>query len=611
MAELSRTSSATSSSRTLTKSTADDRVDIGADLPKPEPARGFQAPSLDEDELNEEAERKFAGFGGDLPPELGLQHKFMRLWRTPAEKAQAIRRQHQVTSWITKEESTTDANKVQWESNDPENPQNWSHARKWPLTVFCASLTVNVTFASSAPSQGVKDIAQEFGVGLVPANLVTSMFLLGFVCGPMVWAPLSEMFGRRSLFMVAFFGFALFQIPCALAPNFGGLIVCRFIAGLFGASPLTNAGGVVADMWDAVGRGPAMSLFSASVFMGPVLGPIVGGFVSESFLGWRWTFWLVGIWGLTTWTLICLFLPETYHPKLLANKAQRLRKQDPEKNSQLYADLERANFTPKTVFTRTLLRPWIMLASEPTLLLVTIYLAIVYSLLYATLSAFPIIWEDMRGSTQGRGGLIFIGVGIGTSLGALINVNLQRHYRTLVPKWHGHPPPEERLYGAMCAGPILVTGLMWLGWTGNYPSIHWAVPAGAAIIIGMSFTLVFISLLSYVIEVYLMYSASALAANPIVRSALAASFPLFMHAMYKKLGVNWATTLIAMIALLIAPSPFIFYRYGARIRGASRFAPCLDIVMRERVEREALEQHEQKQAAQTVEKRSWLAHNRV
>ncbi|KAK4052982.1 hypothetical protein OIO90_004106 [Microbotryomycetes sp. JL221] len=485
-----------------------------------------------------------------------------------------------------------DPNKVTWRENDPENPQNWSNKRKWLLTIFCGLLTVVVTFASSAPSSATMGIAQDFGVGQVPAVLTTSMFLLGYCLGPILWAPLSELFGRRPIFILSFFGFALFQIPCALAPNLGGLITCRFIAGTFAASPLTNCGGVIADIWDAVGRGPSMSLFSASVFLGPVVGPIIGGFVYQSYLGWRWIFWIICIWAFASFAAIVVLMPETYHPALLAKRAKKLRKQEPEKNRDLYADLEKADFSVKALVTRTLGRPFLMLGTEPILMLVTLYLSLVYGILYATFGVFPILFEQLRGFTPGQSGLTFIGVGIGTSIGALINVWVQRHYRHLVPKWHGHPPPEERLYGAMIAGPFLVVGIFWLGWTGNYPSIHWAVPAASGIIIGISFTLVFISFLSYIIEVYLMYASSALAANTIVRSAFGAAFPLFISQMYSGLGVNWASTLIALVCLLIAPSPVLFYFYGARIRGQSKFAPCLDIPMRERLEREEREEKE-------------------
>lgn len=74
-----------------------------------------------------------------------------------------------------------------------------------------------------------------------------------------------------------------------------------------------------------------------------------------------------------------------------------------------------------------------------------------------------------------------------------------------------------------------------------------------------------------------MYSASAFAANTFMRSAVAAGFPLFTTQMFTGLGVNWACTLLGLIGLVMAPSPFLFYKYGARIRGSSKFAPCVDL----------------------------------
>lgn len=115
---------------------------------------------------------------------------------------------------------------------------------------------------------------------------------------------------------------------------------------------------------------------------------------------------------------IALFLPETYHPILLKKRAKRMRKEDPEKHGDKYAELERADFSLKSIAQRTLLRPIIMLFVEPIVLAVTIYLSVVYSVLYATFSIFPIIWGQLRGLSNGEVGLIFIGVGIGTTLGA-------------------------------------------------------------------------------------------------------------------------------------------------------------------------------------------------
>ena len=136
-----------------------------------------------------------------------------------------------------------------------------------------------------------------------------------------------------------------------------------------------------------------------------------------------------------------------------------------------------------------------MLVLEPILLLVTVYLSVVFGLLYGLFEAFPLIWADLRGFSPGLSGLIFVGVGLGTTAGAALNIRLGRRYKDLVPRWRGSPPPENRLLGAMVGGPVLVVGIFFLGWTGAYRSVPWYVPALATVVIGVSFALVFISFL--------------------------------------------------------------------------------------------------------------------
>lgn len=110
---------------------------------------------------------------------------------------------------------------------------------------------------------------------------------------------------------------------------------------------------------------------------------------------------------------------------VLARRAKRLRKEDPIKNATLYAELERTDFSVKAILTRTLMRPFIMLR-EPILFFVTIYMSIIYGLLYALFSIYPLVFAELRGFSNGEVGLAFIGVGIGTTLGAVINIGLQR-----------------------------------------------------------------------------------------------------------------------------------------------------------------------------------------
>ncbi|KAG6843826.1 hypothetical protein H0H87_012885 [Tephrocybe sp. NHM501043] len=497
---------------------------------------------------------------------------------------------------LTSTTTTIDSNQVTWDGpSDPSNPQNWTTMYKWCITVACAVMTVNVTFASSAPTSTTVAIQAQFNVSAEVTYLLTTTFLLGYTFGPLLWGPGSELVGRRPIFILTMTLYTLLTLGQALAHNIETLLITRFLCGFFAVAPLTNCGGVIADIWSAAGRGPATSMFTASVFIGPVIGPIISGYIVESHLNWRWVFWVMMIFAGSCTVLVLFAIPETYAPIILAKKAKKLRK-DPVANKAIYAEHERQDWSIRGVVHRTLFRPFHMLFMEPVLVLITIYLSLVYGLLYALFQAFPVIFIQRRGFTIAQDGLIFIGVGIGTTLGSYINYRMSSHYPELIQKWKGFPPPEQRLFAGMIGGPGLVIGAFWLGWTGEYSSVPWYVPALSTILIGLSISMIFMSFLSYLVDTYLMYSASAFAANTVVRSAVAASFPLFTTQMFHNLGVNWAATLLALIALILAPSPFFFYRYGPRVRMRSKFAPCIDL----KIAKELAEQESREKGKATV-----------
>ncbi|KAI0049050.1 MFS general substrate transporter [Auriscalpium vulgare] len=550
-----------------------------------EPDHGPRSPI---DEEAEDDEKRIERYGADDPAE--PRPKDFNEKILPASSASSIHKSPKVAPAFTPQ--PIDPNQVTWDGpNDQLNPQNWSNRYKWWVTAVCSVMTVNVTFASSAPSSATLFIKQDLHTSTEVSYLVTSIFLVGYVFGPMFWGPGSELVGRRPIFIVTLALYTLFHIGQAHAQNITTLLVTRFFSGFFACAPLTNGGGVMADIWDPINRGIATSVFAAAVFLGPVIGPVVGGYVTVSSLGWRWVFWVMMIFAGACTSFAFLFLPETYAPAILAAKAKRLRKQDPVGNKDVFAESERVQWSPKELIHRTILRPFKMLLVEPILLLVTVYLSVVYGVLYALFEAFPVIFIRTHGLTIPQDGLIFLGVGIGAVLAMFVNIYLLRPYPRLMVEWRGFPPAEIRLYGAMIAGPGLVVGALWLGWTGNYASVHWSAPAISAILIGMSVVLVFMSFLSYLVDTYLMYAASAFAANTIVRSAVGAAFPLFTVQMFENLGTNWAATLIAGIALLLAPIPFLFFKYGARIRSKSQFAPCIDLKIAKQIaqEKEAAE----------------------
>ena len=119
----------------------------------------------------------------------------------------------------------------------------------------------------------------EFKVSQEVVTLGVSLFVLGFALGPLLWAPFSELYGRQIVFVGTYAAFMAFNAGVAGSNSIYSLLILRFFAAAFGSSPLTNAGGVIADIFTANERGLAMSIFSAAPFMGPVLGPIIGGFL--------------------------------------------------------------------------------------------------------------------------------------------------------------------------------------------------------------------------------------------------------------------------------------------------------------------------------------------
>ncbi|KAJ7480336.1 MFS polyamine transporter [Mycena galericulata] len=471
-----------------------------------------------------------------------------------------------------------DPEEITWDGpDDQDNPQNWTDSRKWLITLTCVVMTVNVTFASSAPSSATIAIMEAFHTKSEISYLITSTFLLGYVFGPLFWGPGSELFGRRPIFVIAMSVYSILHLGQALAQNVETLLITRFLGGFFAVAPLVNAGGVIADIWAVEKRGLATSLFSASVFLGPVMGPIVAGYIVDSMLSWRWVFWVMMIFAGSCTLIMIVTLPETYAPVILLRKVRAQRSADPVGAKHLYAAHENQDWSPRGLVNRTLLRPFRMLAGEPILVLVTLYLSLVYGVMYCLFEAFPIIFVQKRGFTLAQNGLVFIGIGIGTTLGAFMNVYFSRTYPTLIKTWRGFPPPEERLRGAMVGGCAFVVGIFWLGWSGEYPQIPWWVPALSTVLVGLGISAIFISFLSYLVETYLMYSASAFAANTFCRSLVAAAFPLFTVQMFSKLGVNYASTLLGAVGLLLAPMPFLFFKYGARVRASSTFAPCVDL----------------------------------
>jgi MFS family permease len=156
--------------------------------------------------------------------------------------------------------------------DDPQNAMTFPQWKKWLFTWLQALATLATTFASSAYSGGMKQVILSFNISTEVATLGISFYVLGFALGPLVWAPLSELYGRRRVFFLSFMAATVFSAGAAGAGSISALLIFRFLTGSIGSAPLSNAPGVIADMFDKSGRGMAMCMFSGAPFLGPAVG---------------------------------------------------------------------------------------------------------------------------------------------------------------------------------------------------------------------------------------------------------------------------------------------------------------------------------------------------
>ncbi|OBA20439.1 MFS general substrate transporter [Metschnikowia bicuspidata var. bicuspidata NRRL YB-4993] len=459
----------------------------------------------------------------------------------------------------TAAELDPDIELVTFVNNDPENPYNWLPRWKWWYTFVYSWAVISAAYGSSSLAGGLPLINEKYNVSTEVSTLTVSLMVIGFLVGPLLWAPLSEQIGRRPVYIISFFLYTVFNIPVALSPNIGGVLVCRFLLGVFSSSALTNVGASLVDIHNET-RGLAIAFFSFCPYSGPVLGGIVNGFISVDSGRYDLMVWMNMAFAGVMWVLMAT-IPETYAPVILKKRAKRLRKETG--NPNIMTEQEASPLSFSELVNNNLVRPLKFIVTEPVLDLICSFVALIYALLYAFFFAYPVIFNELYGYGDDKIGLMYIPILIGAGFAVITTPILESKYKVLCGR--RRPTPEDRLVGAMIGSPFPCIALFILGAT-SQKDIIWVGPASSGIAFGFGMVLIYYSLNNYILDTYHKYAASALATKVFLRSAGGAAFPLFVTQMYEGMGLRWASFLLAFVSLAMVAVPFGFYKYGAPLR---------------------------------------------
>ena len=317
---------------------------------------------------------------------------------------------------------------------------------------------------SSIYAPSTYGVQQEFGVGQQLAYMGLSMYVLAYGIGPLLWSPLSEIpvIGRNPPYMVTFAIFVILCVPTALADNFAGLIVLRFLQGFFGSPCLATGGATMGDLYSLVKLPYILSIWALAATGGPSLGPVIAGF-SVAAKNWRWSLWEI-LWAAgPIWLIMFFFLPETYGPNILMRRAARLRKLTGDDRFRSKSELDQKNLNVREIAIESLWRPIQLILLDPSVAFTAVYTALIYGIFYSFFEGFPIVYAEGYGFGLGISGLTFLSILVGVLVGIAMYWAYNWWYVEPYMREHGMGPPENRLIPALLTCAFTPAGLFIFG----------------------------------------------------------------------------------------------------------------------------------------------------
>ncbi|ERF74027.1 hypothetical protein EPUS_03842 [Endocarpon pusillum Z07020] len=452
----------------------------------------------------------------------------------------------------------------------------YSTVKKWTILSVIFAVQTSMNFNASIYANAVGGISNTFGVSKRAARLGQAVMLIAYAFGCELWAPWSEELGRWPVLQLSLFLVNIWQLPCALAPNLGTMIVGRALVGLSSAGGSVTLG-MVADMWEPDDQQYAVAFIVFSSVGGSALGPIFGGFI-QTYLHYNWVFWIQLIFGVVVQIMHFLMVPETRSSILVDREAKRRRKSGEDPNAYGPNELKEQRISPKEVLT-IWIRPFEMFVREPIVLCLSLLSGFSDALIFTFLESFTPVFKQWN-FTVITTGLAFCSIVLGYVIAYISFFPFIHRDSQIRRRDPDALQPERRLYWLLFLAPCLAVGLFGFAWTSlGPPHVHWIAPLSFATLIGIANYAIYQATIDYMIASYGPYSASATGGNGFARDLLAGIAAFYATPMYENIGhrykLEWPTTILAFLAILVTIPIYVFYWKGPEIRKRSKFAQVL------------------------------------
>jgi len=462
---------------------------------------------------------------------------------------------------------------------------NW---KKWMILVVILLIQTSMNLNASIYANGVDGLSEKYEISKPKARVGQMIFLICYAFGCELWAPWSEELGRWPTQQLSLFLVNIWQLPAALAPNFGSILVARALAGLSTAGGSVTLG-VIADLYQPEDSGfqYAVAFVVLSSVGGAPVGAVIGGFVGE-YLSLPWIFWMQLCIGGAVQIIHFVLVPETRATIILDREAKKRRKNG-ETNIYGPDELKKPRF-PMREFGRIWLRPFQMFLTEPIVLFLSLLSGFSDALLFTFLEAFTPVLKQW-GFKPHQVGLAFISSLLGYVLAYLSYLPVIRHHNKIRAEDPDKLSPESRLWWLLFLAPLETIGLFGFAWTSLGPDygIPWIAPMIFTVMIAIANYGIYKSSIDYMIAAYGPYAASATGGNDLARDFLAGVAAMYSTPFYENVGtkykLEYPSTILACLSIVVIVPIYIFYWKGEWFRERSKFAKELNVGRKSAVDR--------------------------